>query len=104
MQIKARIPTNERSQERVYIGDGFLRIIGITARQAGRLPWRKEMALAVLFIGTPLVTGDVEVFALNLVGLGIGAMVLRKVMQSRRQAEAARTRPTPAASAARRTR
>ena len=88
----------------MYIGDGFLRIIGITGRLAGRLPWRKEISLAVLFIGTPLVTGDVEVFALNLVGLGIGAMVLRKVVQSRRQAEAARVRQTTAASAARRIR
>ena len=92
MQIKARMPTNERSQERMYIGDGFLRIMGITARLAGRLPWRKEMALGALFIGTPMVTGDVEVFALNLVGLGIGAMLLRKVTQSRKQTEAARVR------------
>ena len=88
----------------MYIGDGFLRIIGITARLAGRLPWRKEMSLAVLFIGTFLVTGDVEVFALNLVGLGIGAMVLRKVVQSRVQAESARARQATAARVGRRTR
>ena len=97
MQIKARMPTNERSQERMYIGDGFLRIMGITARLAGRLPWRKQMALAVLFIGTPFITGDMEYVVLNLVGLGIGALLLRKVTQSRKQAEAERVRQTTAA-------
>ena len=77
------------------------RVIGVLARLAGRLPWRKRMALAVLFIGTPFITGDMEYGILNLVGLGIGAMVFGKVMQSRRQAEAARVRSTAAARRAR---
>ena len=76
----------------MYIGDSFLRIIGITARQAGRLPWRKQMALEVLFIGTPFITGDMEYVVLNLLGLGVGALLVGKVTQSRRQAEAARVR------------
>ena len=78
----------------IHTGDRFLRIIGVTARLASRLPWRKQMALAVLFIGTPFITGDMEYVVLNLVGLGIGAMVVGKVMRSRRQAEAAKARPT----------
>ena len=78
----------------MYIRDSFLRIIGITARLAGRLPWRKQMALVVLFIGTPLITGDMEYVVLNLVGLGVAALLVGKVTQSRRQAEAARARQT----------
>ena len=62
------------------------RALGVIARLASRLPWRKEFALALLFIGTPLVTGDMEVFALNLVGLGIAALVARQVMQVRSRA------------------
>ena len=88
----------------MYIGDSFLRIIGITARLAGRLPWRKQMALAVLFIGTPFITGDMEYVVLNLVGLGVAALLVGKVTQSRRQAEAARTRQATAANIARRIR
>ena len=80
------------------------KVMEVTARLAGRLPWRKQMALAVLFIGTPFITGDMEYVVLNLVGLGIGAVLLRKVTQSRRQAEAARVRQATAASVARRTR
>ena len=79
-------------------------VIGVLARLAGRLPWRKQMALAVLFIGTPFITGDMEYGILNLVGLGIGALLVGKVMQSRRQAEAARVRRTATSSVARRTR
>ena len=67
------------------------RTMGVTARWAGRLPWRKQLALAVLFIGTPFITGDMEYVVLNLVGLGIGALLVGKVMQSRRKAQAAAT-------------
>lgn len=46
--------------------------------------WKsKRVALAaggVLVVAAPLITGDVEVFALNLVGLGIGAMLLRRFL------------------------
>ena len=74
------------------------RIMGVLARLAGRLPWRKQMALAVLFIGTPFITGDMEYVVLNLLGLGIGALLVGKVTQSRRQAEAAKARQTTFAS------
>ncbi len=62
------------------------RIPGSLAKLAGRLPWRKEFALAALFIGTPLITGDMEVFVLNLLGLAVAALVLRRVSQARSRA------------------
>ena len=97
MQIRARMHTNERSQERMYIGDGFLRIIGITARLLGRLPWRKQMALGALFIGTPFITGDMEYVVLNLLGLGVAALLIRRVTMSRTKAQAAALRQTTTA-------
>ena len=51
-------------------------------------PWWKRKrvwapAVVALVIAAPLITGDVEVFALNLVGLGIGALLLRRFMPRR---------------------
>ena len=51
-------------------------------------PWWKQKRVVVagvvaLVIAAPLITGDVEVFALNLVGLGIGALLLRRFMPRR---------------------
>ena len=48
-------------------------------------PWWKRPRVAVagmiaLVIAAPLLTGDVEVFFLNLVGLGIGALLLRRFL------------------------
>ena len=40
-------------------------------------------AVVALVVAAPLVTGDVEVFVLNLVGLGIGALLLRRFMPRR---------------------
>ena len=36
-----------------------------------------------LVVAAPLITGDVEVFGLNLVGLGIGALLLRRFLARR---------------------
>ena len=81
------------------------RVMEVTGSLASRLPWRKQMALAALFIGVPFITGDMEYVVLNLVGLGIGALLVGRVIQSRRQAEAAKARQaTATASTARRTR
>ena len=89
----------------MHIGDRLMQITGISARLAGRLPWKKQMALAALFIGTPFILGNAEYGVLNLVGLGIGALLVGRVIQSRRQAEAAKARQaTATASTARRTR
>ena len=47
---------------------------------------RKRAAIALLLVG-PLVTGSgYEVFALNAVGLGIGAMIVRGQVLRRREA------------------
>ena len=75
--------------------------MGVIARWAGRLPWRKQMALGLLFIGTPFITGDMGYAVLNLVGLGIGALLVGKVMQSRNRAQEARARQMATARRAR---
>ena len=51
-------------------------------------PWWKRKrvwvpAVGALVIAAPLITGDVELFFLNLVGLGIGALLLRRFMPRR---------------------
>ena len=51
-------------------------------------PWWKRKRVVVagvvaLVVAAPLITGDVEVFALNLVGLGIGALLLRRFLARR---------------------
>ena len=51
-------------------------------------PWWKRKrvvvaAVVALVVATPLITGDAEVFVLNLVGLGIGALLLRRFMPRR---------------------
>ena len=51
-------------------------------------PWWKRKrvwvpAVVALVIAAPLITGDVELFVLNLVGLGIGALLLRRFMPRR---------------------
>ena len=53
--------------------------------------WRqKRAAIALLLVG-PLVTGaGYEVFALNAVGLGIGAMIVRGRVRRRREERAHR--------------
>ena len=51
-------------------------------------PWWKRKRVVVagvvaLVVAAPLITGDVEVFVLNLVGLGIGALLLRRSLTRR---------------------
>ena len=51
-------------------------------------PWWKRKRVVVagvvaLVVAAPLITGDVEVFGLNLVGLGIGALLLRQFLARR---------------------
>ena len=53
-----------------------------------KLPWWKRKRVVVagavaLVVAAPLIAGDVEVFALNLVGLGIGALLLRRFLVQR---------------------
>ena len=58
------------------------------ARAPEKRPWWKRKRVAVagvvaLVVAAPLITGDVEVFVLNLVGLGIGALLLRRFIPRR---------------------
>ncbi len=51
-------------------------------------PWWKRKRVVVagavaLVVAAPLITGDVDLFFLNLVGLGIGALLLRRFMPRR---------------------
>ena len=53
-----------------------------------KLPWweRKRVVVAgvvALVVVAPLITGDVDLFVLNLVGLGTGALLLRRFMPRR---------------------
>ena len=55
---------------------------------------RKRAAVALLVMAPLLLTGDVEIFALNLVGLGFGALLLRRFTRARDRRQAAQTRQT----------
>ena len=39
--------------------------------------------MVALVVAAPLITGDVDLFVLNLVGLGTGALLLRRFMPRR---------------------
>ena len=59
-----------------------------SAKAAEKRPWwkRKKVVVAgvvALVVAAPLITGDGEMFFLNLVGLGIGALLLRRFMPRR---------------------
>ena len=58
------------------------RVMGIAVGFGGFLGRRKRAAIALLVTGPPLLTGDGEVFALNMVGLGFGALLLRRFTRS----------------------
>ncbi len=64
------------------------RVKSVPAGFGGIAPRRRRLTMtvgfAVLRFRLPPVTGDVEVFALHLVGLGIGALLLRRLMSRRR--------------------
>ena len=58
------------------------------AKDPEKRPWWKQKrvwapAAVALVIAAPLITGDVELFFLNLVGLGIGLLLLRRFMPRR---------------------
>ena len=59
---------------------GVIAGIGGSLRRGRRLT--AAIAVAALLFG-PLLTGDGEIFVLNLVGLGIGALLLRRFLVRR---------------------
>ncbi len=57
------------------------RVAGVAVRAGGFIRRRKRLAVAVVVAALlfgPLVTTDGELFVLNAVGLGIGALLLRR--------------------------
>ena len=58
------------------------------AKAPDKRPWWKRQrvwapTVVALVVAAPLITGDVELFVLNLVGLGTGALLLRRFMHRR---------------------
>ena len=58
-------------------------VVEVVDKALEKRPWwkRKKVAVAgvgALVVAAPLLTGDGELFFLNLVGLGIGALLLRR--------------------------
>ena len=56
------------------------------AKAPEKWPWWKRQrvwapTVVALVVAAPLITGDVDLFVLNLVGLGIGALLLRRFMR-----------------------
>ena len=63
-------------------------VVEVVDKAPEKRPWWKRKrvwvpAVVALVIAAPLITGDVELFFLNLVGLGIGALLLRRFMPRR---------------------
>ena len=70
------------------IWTAFEPVSDAAAKAPEKRPWWKRKRVVVagvvaLVVAAPLITGDVEVFALNLVGLGIGALLLRQFLARR---------------------
>ena len=70
------------------IWTAYAQVTDAPVKAPGQQPWwkRKRVMVAgavVLVVAAPLITGDVEFFFLNLVGLGIGALLLRRFMPRR---------------------
>ena len=68
------------------IWTAFESVVEVTDKTIEKRPWwkRKKVVVAgivALMIAAPLITGDGEFFVLNLVGLGIGWLLLRRFMR-----------------------
>ena len=85
------------------VKEGIPKVMGVVVRLGRFLRRRKRAAIALLVIAPLLLTGDVEVFVLNMVGLGFGALLLRRFTRSRDRKQAAMERQA-ANTTARRTR
>ena len=78
----------------MHVKEGVSQVMGVVVRLRGFLRRRKRAAIALLVVGPLLLTGDGEVFALNLVGLGFGALLLRRFTRSRARKQATQARQT----------
>ena len=86
------------------VNEGVTKVMGVAVGFGRFLRRRKRAAVALLVIVPLLLTGDVEIFVLNLVGLGFGALRLRRFTRSRAGNQAPRTRQTAETTTQRRTR
>ena len=87
----------------MHVKEGVPKVMGVAVGFGRFLRRRKRAAVALLVIAPLLLTGDVEIFALNLVGLGFGALLLR-FTRSRDGNQAAQAQRTAETTTQRRTR
>ncbi len=73
---------------------GVPRIVAAVAGTGRFLRRRKRAVIALLVTGPLLLTGDLDVFVLNLVGLGFGVLLLRQFTMSRAGRRATTKRQT----------
>ena len=78
----------------MHVKEGIPKVMGVVVRLGRFLRRRKRAAIALLVIAPLPLTGDVEVFVLNAVGLGFGALLLRRFARPRGGKRAARARQT----------
>ena len=76
-----------------HIKQGATRVAGTVVRLKELALRRKRAAIALLVIGPLLMTGDVEVFVLNGIGLAIAALAIRCVVNRSRRGSRRRERP-----------
>ena len=74
----------------MHVKEGIPKVMGVVVRLGRFLRRRKRAAIALLVIAPLPLTGDVEVFVLNAVGLGFGALLLRRFARPRGGKRAAR--------------
>ena len=78
----------------MHVKEGIPKVMGVVVRLGRFLRRRKRLTVAVvvaaLLLGPLLLTGDGEVFVLNAVGLGFGALLLRRFARPRGGKRAAR--------------
>ena len=86
------------------VKEGVPKVMGVAVGLGRFLRRRKRAAVALLVIAPLPLTGDVETFALNLVGLGFGALLLRRFTRSRDGNQAAQAQRTAETTNIRRTR
>ena len=68
-----------------HVKQGVIRVAGTVVRLKDFALRRKRAAIALLVIGPLLMTGDLQVFVLNGIGLAIAALVIRFVVNRSRR-------------------
>ena len=68
-----------------HVKQGVSRVAGTVVRLKEIALRRKRAAIALLVLGPLLLTGDVEVFVLNGIGLAVAALVIRFIANRTRR-------------------